>query len=127
MNTNVDNVGHTKEQPTKVSSFRPQLAVFAGYSYQRTSQGVIEVWVPCSCEICEQEIYISGQFVRVGDASDILLQRHGLKLFEGQKPVYGGRVHTSSPIMCTPCRDRWLKGEALEHLGQTKVVETSWS
>jgi hypothetical protein len=115
---NVQDTGHLQEQPTKVSDFRVELAAFHGYTFVRRSPSVIEVWVPFDCESCEKPRRINGHFVRTGSASDEVILRHGLKPLKGeQSPLLGARVHSSGPVLCTCCRDKWLRGEALETKG----------
>lgn len=113
---NIQHFGQNIEQTTKVSSLRPELFVFHGYSFLRTSSTVIEVWNPCACENCNAEIAINSFFVRTGKLEDQDILRHGLKLSKKKQPPRGIRVHTSAPFLCEPCKDRWLKGEALEKL-----------
>lgn len=116
---NVKETGHLLEQPTKVSHFRPELGVFHGYTYERTANTVIEVWLPCKCGTCGKAIRTKGLFVRVGSATDEDIQRHGLKRFSGERQELGGKLHSESPYLCGPCKEKWLNGDALEELGET--------
>lgn len=125
--TNVSEVGHLLEQSTKTHNIRPELAVFHGYTFERSSNSVIEVWIPHSCEACGCEIRTSSMFVRTGSASNEEIRRHGLKLFQGTKPVRGLKILPHSPYHCEPCRDDWLKGKALESLGLVQEYTPSWS
>ncbi len=113
---NVHETGHLVEQPTKVSNLRPELAVFHGYTYKRVSSTVIEAWLPHYCDFCRNPIALESTFIRSGSADDALIQRHGLKKFEGDRPIRGLRIHTASPYYCEPCKDKWLRGEALEKI-----------
>lgn len=113
---NVITVGHNKEQPTKLNNFRPELGAFVGYTFKRNSDSVIEVWIPAECTNCRCNARYEGHFVRVGNASDELIRRHGLRLFEGESPIRGVRVHTAAPFLCEHCSQKWLKGEVLENL-----------
>lgn len=124
---NVQDVGHCREQTTKVSNLRPELAVFHGYTFERTSNVVIEVWLPTNCDACEAEIRINSFFVRTGSATDEDILRHGLKKFEGTKPTRGLKFHSASPFHCEPCHQRWLKGEGLETTGMVKYRKEKWN
>lgn len=113
---NVVETGHLVEQPTQVKNFRPELFIFHGYSFVRTSKTIIEVWRPCVCDNCNVVGAFEGHFVRTQALSDEEVQRHGLKKFEGVKPVRCLKIHTDAPILCEPCKDKWLRGEALEKI-----------
>jgi hypothetical protein len=114
--TNVADVGHLQEQATKVNNIRPQILIFHGYFYKRTSNTVIEVWKNCVCDNCDASVRVESHFVRTMSLTDFDIQRHGLKPFEGSQPIRGVKVHSHAPMLCEPCKDRWLKGEALEKL-----------
>lgn len=123
----VEETGHLKEQATKISFIRPELAIFHGYTYQRTSNTVIEVWIPGKCSFCKTAIRRVSSFVRTGSATDEEIQRHGLKLCTETAPIRGLRLHTSSPLYCEPCKDKWLNGDALPQVGETQEYEYTWN
>ena len=113
---NVAEVGHLKEQPTKLANFKPQLYAFHGYTFQRNHSTVIEVWIPSKCDFCDCNIRLNSFFVRTGKSTDEEIQRHGLIKFEGSRPMRGTLLHTGSPFYCEACKERWLRGDALEQI-----------
>lgn len=113
---NIHQVGQNIEQPTKVSNLRPELFVFHGYFFQRRSNTVIEVWKHAACDNCKQDIQLECHHVRTMSLRDEDIRRHGLKEFKGKLPVRGLRLHSESPFFCEECKDKWLKGEALENI-----------
>ncbi len=118
MPAKIEDVGHLKEQTTKINNLRPEIQVFHGYTFERSSNTVVEAWLPDHCDHCGCAIRVNSFFIRTQSLSDEDLRRHGLRKFEGRKPVRGLRIHTSSPFFCEPCRDKWLEGGALEEMDE---------